>query len=298
MKNIFRSLCLLVLVCGAGAYDQFARADASAVWPEQSAVPLDPVALVRECVDLEVKSAMDFSYPYRYVLRRDTTSGVSVRQMMETRDGLILARTITWNGTPPKPEDRAKEDQRLDEIARSQEERAKKLKSQREDSQRVIRILSALPSSSLYTFDGREMINGRETIRLTFKPNPDFSPEAKETYLLKAAEGKMWIDSASRRLVRVEGQTTDSVNIGWGLLGHIDRGGSFFLEQTPVPGGDWRIREMRIDAKGKALLFKTIRIKQHQSAYDFAPVKPVSVEEAIRMLKQAPSVASATGASR
>jgi hypothetical protein len=284
MKNIACSLFLLLLAC--------------VVHAEQGGLPPDPVMLVRQSVDLEVKSALDFSNPYRYVLRRDTNSGVSVRQMMETRDGLILARTITWNGTPPKPEDRAKEDQRLDDIARSEEERAKKLKSQREDSQRVIRILSALPSSSLYAFDGREIINGRESIRLAFRPNPDFSPGAKETYLLKAAEGKIWIDTASRRLVRVDGRTTDSVNIGWGLLGHIDRGGTFFLEQTMVPGGDWRIKEMRIDAKGKALLFKTIRIKQHQSAYGFTPVKPVSVEEAVRMLKQAPNVASASGASR
>jgi hypothetical protein len=292
MKIILRSVCLLVLVCAA------ARPDESVLWPEQGAMPLDPAALVRNSVNLEVKAALDFSTPYRYMLRRDTNSGVSVRQMMETRDGLILARTITWNDNPPKPEDRAKEDQRLDEIARNQEVRTKKLKSQREDSQRVIRVLSALPRSSIYTFDGREMIDGRECIRLTFKPNPDFSPEAKETYLLKAAQGKIWIDSATHRLVRVDGRTTDSVNIGWGLLGHIDRGGTFFLEQTPVPGGDWRIKEMRIDAKGKALLFKTIRIKQHQSAYDFTPVKPVSVEEAVRMLKQAPSVASASGASR
>jgi hypothetical protein len=262
---------VFAVVCGAHA---------------QAAISADPVALVRETVDREIRSAKDFSFPYRYVLRKETNSGISVRQMLETSDGMVLARTITWNGKPQKREDQVKEDQRLDQIATDPEERAKKLKEQREDSGRAMKLLAALPTSSIFTWDGKEFVNDREAIRLAFKPNPHFSPDAKETYLLKAAEGKIWIDAASKRLVRISGATTDSVNIGWGLLGHIDKGGSFFMEQAMVGGGNWRIREMRIDAKGKVLLLKTIRIKQHQSAYDFVPVQPMPIAAAVQTLKQ------------
>lgn len=257
------------------------------------ALAQEPVDLVRRSVDLEIAAAQDYSSPYTYVLRKDSNSGVAVRQMVETKDGLLLARTITWNGKVPSPDEQAKEDRRLERLITSADERNKKAAEQKDDAQRALRILRALPNSSLYTFDGHETITGRDTIRLTFKPNPKFSPEAKETYLLKAAEGKMWIDAETKRMVRLEATTTDSVNIGWGLLGHIDKGGKLFLEQALVKGGQWRMTQLRIDATGKALIFKSIRIKQHQSGSNYEPIRPVGVAEAIAMLKRAAQTTSA-----
>lgn len=277
---------------------------AAVAWTQAAApAPLpafaaDPQTVVRQAMDLEIAAAKDASHPYRYILKRESNSGTAVRQMVETESGLVLARTLSANGKPPTAEARADEDRKLDELVRDAGAREKKFKSQRGDQDRVLSLLRALPSSSLYTYDGEEIIHGRPALRLAFKPNPKFDPDAKETYLLKAAEGKLWIDRASHRLVRIDGTITDSVNIGWGLLGHIDRGGTFFLEQSVVPGSAWRIAEMRIDAKGKALIFKSIRIMQHQWATDFTPVQPLSVSEAVETLKQLGSSASTTSAAR
>ena len=272
---------------------------AQSVTPTALPQPIaDPQALVRQTVDLEVASAKDISRPYRYVLRRESNSGTNVRQMLETKTGLVLAKTILVNDKPQKPEDAVNEQVKLEELTRDAEARDKKYKSQKADNDRVLSLLRALPSSSIYSYDGEEEINGRPAIRLNFKPNPNFDPDAKETYLLKAAEGKMWIDRASHRMVRIDGTLTYSVNVGWGLLGHIDKGGSFFLQQSLVLGGAWRITEMRIDAKGKALIFKSIRIKQHQFASEFAPIRPLSVAEAVQTLKQLQVPAATTSAAR
>jgi hypothetical protein len=253
----------------------------------------EPVDLVRKSVDLEIKAAQDYTTPYTYVLRKESNSGVAVRQMVETKDGLLLARTLTWNGKVPSSEDQAKEDRRLERLITSAEERSKKAAEQKDDAQRALRILRALPTSSLYTLDGHENIAGRDTIRLAFKPNPKFSPEVKETYLLKAAEGKMWIDAESTRMVRLDATITDSVSIGWGLLGKIDKGGKLFLEQAIVKGGQWRMTALRIDATGKALIFKSIRIKQHQTGSNYEPIKPVSVAEAVELLKRSAQTTAA-----
>lgn len=266
----------------------------SAIFAAAQAPVVDPTALVRESIDLEIKAAQDYSVPYRYVLRKESNSGVAVRQMIETQDGLVLARTITWNGKPNSAESQAKEDAKLDQLARSPEERAKKLKSQQDDAQRVLRILRALPNSSLYAYEGHETVNGRDAVRLSFRPNPRFSPDGKETYLLKAAQGKMWIDAATKRLVRIDGAITDSVSIGWGLLGHIDKGGKLFLQQEVVKGGQLRLTQMRIDATGKALIFKSIRIKQYQNGTDYEPIKPISVADAVAELKRLGETKSAS----
>ena len=282
-------------LCAVAVTLTFGQAAAPAPLPQFVA---DPQSLVRQTVDLEIAAAKDVSHPYRYVLRRESNSGTNVRQMLETEDGLVLAKTLSVDDRPPKPSDLVNEQVKLDELAHDAEARAKKFKSQKADSDRVMTLLRAMPSSSLYSYDGEEVIQGRPAVRLRFKPNPHFDPDAKETYLLKAAEGRMWIDRASHRMVRINGALTDSVNIGWGLLGHIDKGGSFFLEQSPVPGGAWRITEMRIDAKGKALIFKSIRIKQHQFASDFAPVRPLPVGDAVQALKQLGASAATTNAAR
>jgi hypothetical protein len=247
----------------------------------------DPTALVRESVDTEIKNALDYSMPYKYVVRKESNSGIAVRQIVETNEGLLLARTITWNGKAPSEDDQAKEDRRLDRLAESKEERDKKLREQQQDAQRAMRFLRALPASSIYSLVGHEKVNGRDTVHLSFKPNPRFSPDAKETYLLKAAVGNIWIDSTSKRMMRVNATTTDGVNIGWGILGHIDKGARLLLEQTLVKGGQWRLTRLDIDASGKALLFKSIKVKQHQSGTDYEPIRPVSVGDGVQLLKQA-----------
>ncbi len=246
----------------------------------------DPKALVQQAVNNEIQANNDTSRLYRYILRKETRSGVAVREMIETKDG-IVARTITWNDRELTPEERAKEDEKLAKLGASAEEQHKKFAEQREDARQAIKMLEALPDALLYEYDGTELLNGRESIRLRFKPNPNFSSSAKETYLFRGAEGKIWIDKAAKRIAKLDGVTTAQVNIGWGLLGHIDKGGKVFLEQTMVgPSSQWRIATLNLDATGKALLFKSINIRQRQSARDFRPVNPMTVAEAVDFLKK------------
>jgi hypothetical protein len=253
--------------------------------------PADPRALVQMTVENELKAAKDISSLYRYVLRKETKSGISVREMVETKDG-IVAKTLTWNDRQLTPEERAKEDAKLAKLGSSAEEQRKKFAEQRQDASQAMKMLEALPYALLYEYTGTEPIRGREAVRLRFKPNPNFSSSAKETYLFRGAEGNIWIDTQAKRIVKLDGVTTRDVNIGWGLLGHIDKGGKFFLEQAKVgPEKDWRIITLNLDARGKALLFKTIKIHQRQTATDFRQVAPMTVAQAVDLLRTSNSEA-------
>jgi hypothetical protein len=250
-----------------------------------SAQTVDPKTIVKEAVENELRAAKDTSRLYRYILRKETKSGTSVREMIETKDG-IVARTISWNDRQLTPDERAKEDQKLAKLGSSAEEQRKKFAEQREDARQAMKMLHALPDALLYEFDHTELVNGREAVRLRFKPNPHFSSSAKETYLFRGAEGKIWIDKAAKRIAKLDGITTAQVNIGWGLLGHIDKGGKVYLEQAMVgPDSQWRIVTLTLDATGRAFLFKSIKIRQRQSARDFRPVSPMTVAEAVDVLR-------------
>src|SRR5688572_2099963 len=118
-----------------------------------SAQTVDSKAIVKEAVANELRGAKDTSHLYRYILRKETKSGTSVREMIETKDG-IVARTITWNDRELTPEERAKEDAKLARLGASAEEQRKKFAEQREDARQAMKMLEALPDALLYEHDG------------------------------------------------------------------------------------------------------------------------------------------------
>ena len=258
----------------------------------------DGKELVRRAAANAVASARDTSKLFVYRTTKETNSGVALRDMVETRE-VILARTITWNGRQLTAEERAKEDAKLNLLVTNSEELRKKKADQDNDRKRTLALVRALPDALIYRYDGTEVVRGREAIRLKFSPNPDFSPTTTETYGLKAAEGTMWIDKEQTRIVRMEAALTENVYIGWGILGHINKGGHLELEQSLLPGNAWRISKLNIEATGRAFFFKTINIKQKQSGWDYRPVPAnLSVVQAIEVLKRPESVSAPRAATR
>ena len=247
--------------------------------------PQSPIEWVRKAVHNEVRSVSDDSRLFRYVLKKENNSGTSVHQMVEMKDG-ILARTLEWNGRTLTAEEREKEKRKLQALIDDPEERKRKFREQNDDAQRVLRLLRALPDALLYTFDGNESMDGRDTLRLRFTPNPRYSGNSKETYALRAASGMIWIDTADARVARFDATLTDDINLGFGLLGRINRGGHMLLEQKVVGEDQWRIVRLDIDASGKVFLFKSIRIKQHQQGSDYQPVPQMTLADAVQFLKQ------------
>jgi hypothetical protein len=74
-------------------------------------------------------------------------------------------------------------------------------------------------------------------------------------------EGTVWLDMEQKRLVRMSGVLTSDVKFGWGVLGHLAKGGTFVVEQREVGKGHWELTRLDVDMNGKALFFKTIEVK-------------------------------------
>ena len=279
MKPLIRILATLLVSLGSAE-------------AQTATATLDAQALVRKAAANAAAAAQDTSHLFLYRATKESNSGKAVRDMVETKD-VILARTITWNGRQLTAEERAKEEAKLDLLVRDPEEQRRKKEEQDADRKRTLQVVRALPDALVFRYDGVETVNGRETIRLRFVPNPSFSPTSKETYGLKAAAGTLWVDKEHTQIVRMDAQLTENVYIGWGILGHINQGGRLELEQTLLPGNAWRISKLNIEATGKAFFFKTIRIKQKQSAQAYHPVpNNLSIAQAVAALRKAESTAS------
>jgi hypothetical protein len=234
---------------------------------------------------------------YLYRLRTEKPERTVVKDMIETNDGMV-ARLVSVNDKPPTPEQRAADDKKLEKILHDPDEQRVRREEQKKDEQRTREMVKALPDAFLYEYDGTDVIAGVPVTRLQFKPNPNFDPPARETMVYRGMRGQMWIDPKEERLVKMNAQLFDDVTFGWGILGRLNKGGHFVIEQSKIGPGRWETTRMDLDFVGKALMFKTIKIREIETASDFRPAPPnLSLEQGVELLRKSDSVMAQTTSS-
>jgi hypothetical protein len=253
-----------------------------------NAVPsIPPRELVRLTIENELKAANQDSTHYMYKDRRQTPDGSKTKMMVETTQGTV-AYLVAVNDRPLTPDQRAQEEQRLKKLLASPEEQQKKKKDQQQDNERVVSMFKQLPNAFIYQADGTVPgNNGHQWVRLKFEPDPNYEPPSRETSVFKAMKGVMVIDPVSERLARIEADLFKDVSFGWGILGHLDKGGHFIVEQSNIGDARWEPTYMNIQFTGKALLFKTINLHQVENTGNYVRVPDnLTMAQGVDMLKK------------
>jgi hypothetical protein len=103
---------------------------------------------------------------------------------------------------------------------------------------------------------------------------------------MRGMAGEVWIEKSQERLTRLDAHLISDVDFGWGIIGHLDKGGTIFLEQTEMDGNDWELTRMKLNLTGKALMVKTLNIRISEEMAHYAPV-PTNLDyhKAIQMLE-------------
>lgn len=252
---------------------------------------LSPNELVRRTVQNEIKSSTG---PSNYMFRdlKETPGGSQTKLVVETQDataGLLIA----INGKPLSPVEREAEIARVERFVNNPEELKKKKKQEKEDAERVTRIVKALPDALLYENDGTETGTnslgkaGDELVRLKFRPNPDYTPPTRTEQVLTGMSGYLLIDANRSRIAKIDGTLMKDVGFGWGILGHLDKGGRFLVEQADVGNDHWEISHMELAFTGKVLLFKNLNIKSMETYSDFRQVAyNLTFAQGVELLKK------------
>ena len=258
----------------------------AATWAQAPAnLPKDPGDLVRETIRNELKPNPDKQH-YEYKVIKKLPERTEVKQMIDTTEGTV-GRLILINGKPLTPEQRAKEDARLQRLINDPSQMTAKRKEQADDERRTREMVEAMPDAFLYEYAGTENKEPwGEVAILKFKPNPNFDPPNQETKVYRGMSGEMWIDLTDRRLAKIEAKLFREVAFGWGILGHLDEGGQFVVEQKPVNGRHWEPSHMVLNFTGKVLVFKTLKIRQDETTTDYKAVDAMTVAQALDMLKK------------
>jgi len=224
--------------------------------------------------------------------RKETPRGSQTKLIVETREGMA-GMLIAINDKPLTAEQRHAEEARLSELAGNPVALKKKQKSEKEDEERITRIMKALPDAFLYEPDGTTVGNqtigraGDQLVRLKFRANPRYSPPSHVEQVLTGMQGYLLIDVDQHRIARIDGILSKEVSFGWGILGHLDRGGHFLVEQAEVIQGDWEVTQMSLSFTGKELLFKSLNIRSDEVFSDFRPAPSnLNFVQGVELLKK------------
>lgn len=250
-----------------------------------------PIELVRRAVQNEIKASNDTA-SYMFRVRKETPHGSQTRLMVETRDAMA-AILVAIDDHPLSLQQREAENARMQRLLNDPDGLRRKHKQEKEDAERIIRIVKALPDALLYEYDGTEAGTpgvgkpGDELVRLKFRPNPHYEPPSRVEQVLTALRGYILIDTNKDRLARIDGTLGKDVGFGWGILGHLDRGGHFLVEQGEVSNDYWEINRMDLSFTGKILFFKGINIKSSEVYGDFRPVPPnLTFAQGVELLRK------------
>ena len=260
----------------------------------QQKPPLDPDDLVRRAAANEIKANESHVY-FMFKDRNEDKGHSNTKEVVQTPQG-GLTRTIAINDQPLTPEQRAKDDQKLQKFANDPEARRKRKESTKEDDERDALMLSSLPDAFLYTYAGEEPGPSGPVVHLTFKPNPKFNPPNHETMVYLGMQGDMLIDAKAVRIAKIDGTLFKDVDFGWGILGRLYKGGKFLIEQKDVGSGHWETVRQVLQFNGRILMIKSLTISSTETTYDFRPVPAnITTAQALELLYKSDEVVAENG---
>jgi hypothetical protein len=258
----------------------FGLVTATALGQKQPRAATDEqLALIARAAERE-QAALENPKLYRYQERLDWNWGSETRSVIETAEGRA-DRIVLFNGEPLSPEQQARQQHRLEKLLSDRDALKDDLKDQKSEAQRRIKIVKAFPRAFFFDYAGTE----KGLLRFNFRPDPDFSAKDRETQMYRGMEGSVGIEPVQERIVRIEGILVKDVNFGWGIVGHLNKGGIYEIAQTQLSPGKWRITMLDVDLKGKTFLINSFRFQRKETDSRFQPVSPeLTFQEAVNEL--------------
>jgi hypothetical protein len=279
------AVSIILSLAGIGATSR--PATAQAISAETS---LSPVQLVRATVAKEVAAAHDGSVKHMFRDYKTSAQGSQTRIYVETREAMA-GMTIAYNDKPLTAQQLQGEQGRLAGLVSNPQQLERKRRQEKEEADHTLTIVKALPDAFLFEYDGTEPgtaslgREGVQLVRLKFRPNPSYRPPSHVEDVLVGMRGFLLIDPEAHRIARIDGTLFKEVTFGWGILGHLDKGGHFLVEQEGLGDGSWDVSRMSLSFNGKILLFKSIAMRSDEVFSNFQRVPAdTSFAQGVQML--------------
>jgi hypothetical protein len=219
--------------------------------------------LARRVITNELNFQSDHTN-WMYRLEKEQYGKKRVEEIVETKEG-SLSRLLSIDDRPLTTKQQLVEDQRVRELVTSRSAQQKLRRALEAETLQGRRLFKMLPDAFVFSYAGGD----GNLVKLSFRPSPSFHPPSLEARVFHDMEGEMWVDCKQERLAGFDGHLTQTVKFGFGLLGHLDKGGHFEVRQAEVVPGHWDMTTLSLDMTGKALLFAIIGVQKRETHWDF-----------------------------
>jgi hypothetical protein len=221
----------------------------------------DATEIIRRSVqniETDWRQAPQYSFVERDVEgKHHATPSVKSYQVL-TIDGSPYRQLIAINDHPISSVEQVEEEHKLraEVLNRGHE-------NQRERHRRIAKFLRerdqdhAMLKEMVDAFDfrlvGEADVNGHKCWVFAAEPKPGYQPKTRETKVLVAMKGKLWIDKSQYQWVRVEADVMRPVTMY--AVAKVGPGTRFCLEQAPVAGNLWLPTHFSVSVKASAFGF-------------------------------------------
>lgn len=249
--------------------------------------------LARDVIWNELHDRQDQSH-WQYVSTRTAGAQTEVSVQVETSDGPV-SRVVEHNGAPLTEAQQQREARRIDDYIHDPAAIARKRRDQQQDEARLASVMQIIPAAFLFQYQGVT----DDVARLSFRPNPAYVPSGYDARVLHALTGTMTVDVRQKRMIDIRGVVSQTVDIGYGLLGSVNPGSTFEIHRCQVSAGHWMTDLLDVHVHGRLLMLKSLSKDQREARSDFRPVpKDMTLAQATMVLSQAaanPSLAQLGG---
>lgn len=233
--------------------------------PAQSSPPL-AAALVNVVVANELADRAE-RLKWMYVINKQDGKQTLTEEQVETKGG-PLHRLLAIDGRPLDPGQRQQDDARIDRLLHDPSAQLMVKRAYDEDEQKLETLMRLMGEAFLYDYDGIE----GNLVKVKFRPNPDYHPSTYEARVVHSLTGTILINSQQQRLAKLSGRLMNAVEFGYGLLGHINNGGTVEIGRVEVGPFQWKTELIDIRLSGRLVLFKTISKQEYEIRSDFHAV--------------------------
>jgi hypothetical protein len=293
------SLLLILLARAAIAAGQQA--------PEPEAEAVRPLPEMREFLEhvrenLRSDSTLIADYTFtekNTELRLDSKGGVKKTKTATYEvypsegPGKMYRRLVARDGKPLDEKDVAAQDKEQEARAErrrlkleneTQADRDKRLAKREAEKKKEREIVDELFKMDELVLEGRESIDGRSTILISFKPRPGYKPASEDAQTLQKLAGRAWMDEESYQLVKLEATLLDSLGVGPAGVVRLQKGAQAFVERRRVNDEIWLPARARFTGAAKAFFFVLGRMDV-QSEYGDYKKFSVSTSESVSAQK-------------
>lgn len=238
----------------------------------------DAKQIVQQAVNAELAANRDDHSHWRYLKHEDDGESMIV---VETEHGAI-SRHVEEHGRPASAAVLREDDEYIQKFIHDPGMQAKQRRDGAHDDKSATELLNLLPQA----FTWKVASETPETTTLAFTPDPNFNPPDMEARVMGRMQGTLVVDKKQHRIQTMKGALSEDINIGFGILGRLRRGGTFNVERRQISPGLWQITQTHVHIQGRALFFKTIGQQQDEVKSDFTAVPPgTTLDQAARMLR-------------